>query len=407
LWSSAAERIAAWVSAGPQKEPSFQKAPPVSKPMSCIGCHIAFDPRQTWSVELQATRDRYNMLESGTTIQMLESPTIAALHSFFIESGRSQLLSMAGGLDVIPDGDLGVARQQIIDDTANRLTARIVQHQDVNGGDLDSAIASATGPQMVFADLTGLTELYEWNDELDYFEVRKLEGVELHQRGLIGLSKFTGSVAFVGGTASSLQAGYTPGTVANEFSQIRTWATTFKHGTNTYRFIGEAAEIQPTPYLVTPMEAAAPFDATLEQLTMANRYQQILNRGGSTGTATVFQHPGQPLHVSIDVTHGATSLQTHQVIFSIDKTMTRIVSATDVPAGSVVRSASVELPSAAAAMARQQELMAIPNLGSYDVIENSCVSHVCEFLTSGGELAPQQHGSAQLRFLLNILKEKK
>ena len=143
------------------------------------------------------------------------------------------------------------------------------------------AIISSTGPQMMMADAAGLTDLYEWNDKLDYVDVRQLEGVELHQRGLYGLSKFTGTVAFIGGTATSLQAGYTPGTVANEFAQFRTWATTFRHGANTYRIIGKGAEIQPSPYLVTPMEAAVPFDATLEQLTMANRYQQSLNRAVS------------------------------------------------------------------------------------------------------------------------------
>ena len=57
-------------------------------------------------------------------------------------------------------------------------------------------------------------------------------------------------------------------------------------------------------------------------------------------------------------------------------------------------------------MTRQAELTAVPNLGPYDKIGNSCVSHVCDILNAGGKTTPDANGLAQLRFLLNLLKGK-
>jgi len=117
----------------------------------------------------------------------------------------------------------------------------------------------------------------------------------------------------------------------------------------------------------------------------------------------VLRHPGEPIHFSVSVVDGAESLQTHQVVFSETGSVTRIVATAEVPPGRVL--ASVEVPlDAQAALAKQRALMGIDNLGQYDKVTNSCVSHVSDVLQAGGVATPAAEGSAQLRFLLDLLK---
>lgn len=113
--------------------------------------------------------------------------------------------------------------------------------------------------------------------------------------------------------------------------------------------------------------------------------------------------------MTVDVVQDGASRHTHQVVVSADGSVTRIVQTVDVvqDGEKLLGSAKVDLPDAVSAMARQAELEAIPNLGRYDKIVNSCVSHVCEMLKAGGERVPDPDGSAQLRFLLNLLRGKK
>jgi hypothetical protein len=122
------------------------------------------------------------------------------------------------------------------------------------------------------------------------------------------------------------------------------------------------------------------------------------------GSATIMQHPGQPVHFSIGVSGADGTLQTHQVITSLDGSATSIVNAADISAGDVVRSGTLDLPNATAAMERQSDLIGAGNIGPYDAVLNSCVSHVSYILSAGGIETPAAQGSAQLRFLLSLLK---
>ena len=80
-------------------------------------------------------------------------------------------------------------------------------------------------------------------------------------------------------------------------------------------------------------------------------------------------------------------------------------SASDVPPGNIVEtSVELDVPDAGAAMQTQTELMNTGDLGPYDKVLNSCVSHVCDILNAAGVETPAAQGSAQLKFLLNLLK---
>jgi hypothetical protein len=115
-------------------------------------------------------------------------------------------------------------------------------------------------------------------------------------------------------------------------------------------------------------------------------------------SATIMQHPGNPTHFSVAVEGGE---HTHQVVTGAAST--RIVTTEVAEAGPVLRQATVDVDAAAAA--RQAELLSIQNLGAYDKVVNSCVSHVCDVLGAGGVAVPDAEGSAQLRFLLEMVKQ--
>ena len=44
------------------------------------------------------------------------------------------------------------------------------------------------------------------------------------------------------------------------------------------------------------------------------------------------------------------------------------------------------------------------NVGAYDKIQNSCVSHVRDVLTAGGVETPDPGGSAQSKLLFKLMK---
>ena len=110
------------------------------------------------------------------------------------------------------------------------------------------------------------------------------------------------------------------------------------------------------------------------------------------------------MHFSVEVSGADGTLQTHQVITDLNGSSTSIVSAADVPPGDVVNSVELDVPDAGAAMQTQTELMNTGDLGPYDKVLNSCVSHVCDVLNAAGVETPAAQGSAQLKFLLNLLK---
>jgi hypothetical protein len=91
---------------------------------------------------------------------------------------------------------------------------------------------------------------------------------------------------------------------------------------------------------------------------------------GKGGVATVMQHTGSPTHFSVLVSQGS---QTHQIVTALDLSATRIVTAENVAPGQVLNSATLQLNNAAAAAARQAELLRIPNLGPYNKVVNRCV----------------------------------
>ncbi len=62
------------------------------------------------------------------------------------------------------------------------------------------------------------------------------------------------------------------------------------------------------------------------------------------------------------------------------------------------------MPNATAALAKQSELMGKGNLGPYDLVNNSCVSHVCDVLDAGGFKTPSPNGTAQIKFLRKTIK---
>lgn len=86
--------------------------------------------------------------------------------------------------------------------------------------------------------------------------------------------------------------------------------------------------------------------------------------------------------------------------------VTRIVDVNQVPVGSPIEAqGTIEITDPAAGLARMMILMAIPNLGPYDIITNSCVSYVCQILSAAGASGvPAPSGSAQYRFLRRIVK---
>lgn len=131
-------------------------------------------------------------------------------------------------------------------------------------------------------------------------------------------------------------------------------------------------------------------------------------RPTQSGTATLMEHPGSPMHASIQVTDGTTTVHTHQVITAADMSSTQIVTAAQAPPGPVTGAVTVPLSNAQAALKRQAQLIKQGDLGPYDRITNSCLSHVADVVEAGGAKPPPPSpaGSAQWRWWRNLFKGK-
>jgi hypothetical protein len=170
----------------------------------------------------------------------------------------------------------------------------------------------------------------------------------------------------------------------------------------TFSTIVTCGSTMPRPAPVGPTVKAAGMTAKPPSLStpkpQVGPTVQAAGPSQPTVPMTVMQHPGIPTHFSVAIEGGS---HTHQVVTGVGST--RIVTAEVAGTGKVMRQATIGVD--AAATTRQTELLRINNLGPYDKIMNSCVSHVCDVLRAGGVAVPEAQGSAQLRFLLEMMKK--
>ena len=106
--------------------------------------------------------------------------------------------------------------------------------------------------------------------------------------------------------------------------------------------------------------------------------------------ATVFEHPGIPRLFSVAVQGGE---HTHLVADRATKIASVMTASMDNP-GPILRCTDVALDTLRAAT-KQQELLSMTNLRPFDPVNNSCVSHVCVGLESGGVKVPVPSGRNQ------------
>ena len=107
--------------------------------------------------------------------------------------------------------------------------------------------------------------------------------------------------------------------------------------------------------------------------------------GLACGKATIKQFEnGHPEgHFSIEITDGTDTLHTHQVITTDDHSATTIIQGTTRDLGPPANVKAVDIADATAAMDYQKSLMHT-DLGPYDAISNSCLSHVADVINAGG-----------------------
>ena len=92
-------------------------------------------------------------------------------------------------------------------------------------------------------------------------------------------------------------------------------------------------------------------------------------------------------HFTVEIIHGDSDYLSHQVITADDNSKTTIRRAGAYAGGKTpVHEAVIKLPDANAAM-QYQKNMINTELGVYDPIKNSCLSHVCDVLEAGGNPA--------------------
>jgi hypothetical protein len=91
---------------------------------------------------------------------------------------------------------------------------------------------------------------------------------------------------------------------------------------------------------------------------------------------------GESPHFSIEVSDGKTSLHTEQIITADDYSSTEIVKFQ--PGLKKVSSTTIRLPNPQMAMDFQRQLMRAGDLGKYDKIGNSCISHCMVVGQKGG-----------------------
>jgi hypothetical protein len=77
------------------------------------------------------------------------------------------------------------------------------------------------------------------------------------------------------------------------------------------------------------------------------------------------------------------------------------------PVGSPVQAqGTIEITNPAAGIALQQQLMSVSDIGPYNYVTNSCISHVSQVLSAAGAAGvPAPSGSDQYRFLRRIVKK--
>jgi hypothetical protein len=102
------------------------------------------------------------------------------------------------------------------------------------------------------------------------------------------------------------------------------------------------------------------------------------------GTATVIEHAGS--HASVLVRSGNTVLHTEQIVGAGGQTTIAVVE----NAAPAVRSLTVSLPDAAAAMRYQQSVVGQAT-GVYNAATNSCVTHCGDVLRAGGARSTEHH----------------
>ncbi len=119
-----------------------------------------------------------------------------------------------------------------------------------------------------------------------------------------------------------------------------------------------------------------------------NNYQYADNPTGWTdpfglackeGIAIIRQYEnGHPEgHFTIDIVYDEISYNTHQVIIGPNKSQTTIVRAGQYTNGkTAAHEAKIHLPNAQSALEYQKNMINV-ELGVYDKIDNSCLSHVC------------------------------
>jgi RHS repeat-associated protein len=139
----------------------------------------------------------------------------SALNSFWVKSGGSQLRAMGSGLGALFSRDALAAGDQMLSDIAGGYENRIMMHYSVNGGNIEGAIASASGIGMIGSDIIGLTELDEARVGLDYSSGYNLSGTDRVQRALIGASKIAGTAFLFGSRTPRVTATTTRTGVAN------------------------------------------------------------------------------------------------------------------------------------------------------------------------------------------------
>ncbi|BFM16850.1 hypothetical protein R50073_30330 [Maricurvus nonylphenolicus] len=98
----------------------------------------------------------------------------------------------------------------------------------------------------------------------------------------------------------------------------------------------------------------------------------------------LFDNGYQEGHLTIEVVLGDLSYATHQIITAKDKSQTTIVRAGRYNTqNQVAQETKIPLPNASVAIEYQKSLIN-EELGEYDIIDNSCYSHVFDVLEEGG-----------------------
>jgi len=128
---------------------------------------------------------------------------------------------------------------------------------------------------------------------------------------------------------------------------------------------------------------------------------KYFTKGGKVGEAIIhiYKIHGNE-HVSILVKSNDEIVHTHQVITSASNLDTTIKIVNENMMKFQTGSINVILPNAKAAQKRQNELID-KELGKYDIDINSCLSHACDVLKSGGMDVPTKGNKAMQDFFKN------